>query len=82
MTVPGLTRPPATSRWPLAAFARGLVAPAVVGLVLLLLLPMAVGSLFGAVVALGAAVLMIALVTFGIESTAIGLLALSSCWRP
>ncbi len=82
MTVPGLTRPPATSRWPLAAFARGLVAPAVVGLVLLLLLPMAVGSLFGAVVALGAAVLMIALVTFGIESTAIGLLVLSFTLAP
>ncbi|MFC5676308.1 O-antigen ligase family protein [Aeromicrobium endophyticum] len=61
---------------------RTLVAPAVVVLVLALLLPLALGSVFGAVVALGAAVLMLALVTFGIESTAIGLLALGFVLAP
>jgi O-antigen ligase len=61
---------------------RTLLAPALVVLVLALLLPLALGSVFGAIVALGAAALMLALVTFGIESTAIGLLALGFVLAP
>lgn len=62
--------------------APALVPPLLVLVVLLMLLPMALGSIAGAVVALSAALLMIALVSFGIEDTAVGLLALGFVLAP
>lgn len=59
-----------------------LVPPAIVVALLALLIPMGTGSSDGAVIAIGFAVLLVALVTFGIETTATGLLTLGFILAP